>query len=357
MIQCLRNATWRLQAVKGHFPQFDEWYEPWQNRMRDEPRLSWLNDARIEITKRTGLISESYAAVSVIDSYLHAPVTIFQFPVELSTSELVELAVESLPLENREYKTIEIRRRWISPDFPDEELLMILSKCLVFLRDIVTDAMRELLHLRESVWDFDSALEVDPSEIPRLVLADSLSEVERVEYSMKRDVSRHDLEERYGVNYDTLKKPSDLVSKAKFYHDQARMVFMVDGFHVGMFIMTRGEGEGEIMMFAPEDKRDKFLFARQVADKVLEKRYDMVVLQSESWLAALPENPSEYVEVSEIVDRREVLGTWLESSDGTRIAYMSGILRDGDTISLADAIELKAPSTLFEPIRRSWRMF
>lgn len=359
MIQCLRNATWRLQAVKNRFANFDDWYQPWQETMGANPKLRWLNDARIDITKKTGLISESYAAVSVIESFLESPIYILRLPADLSTSELVNQTVDQLPQEDRQYKAIEIRRRWISPDFPTEELLTVLSECLTHLFEVLQDAERVLLNysdeegLQSQTLSAFFELKADPSEIPLLINADSLAEIRHATYPVKSDIPISVLKEKYGTNYED-RPPEDPREKARFLHHEARRVFKTDGFHAGMFILSGGDGEGEIMMFAPADKREKFLIARRLADVVKANQYDLVVLISESWMVSLPENPGAYVEVEPMEGKREILGTWMESREGDRIAFASEILRDGDSISLGEVMTLTAPSNVFEPVRHVW---
>lgn len=360
MIQCLRNATWRLQAVKSRFPDFEDWYSPWQEKMRANPRLTWLNDARIDITKKTGLISESYAAVSVIDSYLNAPLHIIRLPVDLSTSELVRQTVDKLPPEDRQYKTLEIRRRWISPDFPSDELLSLLGECLTYLVDLIKDAEAVLVaganHGSSTSQSLDdlSALDVDPSEILLLVTADSLTEIRHATFPVKENIPIEVLKEKYGFDYESLKTPLDPFEKAIFFHNQAMQVFRTDGFHAGMFLLFGGQDKGEIMMFAPEDKRAKFLLARRLADTVKSKNYDLVILICESWFVQAPDDLSGYVEVEQIEGRRESLGTWMESCNGERIAYACEIIRTNGQATLGELMTITAPSMLLEPTRRVW---
>src|SRR5215470_19431517 len=51
-IQALRNITFVTQSEKHAFKDFDSWYAPWQERMKAEPRLRWLRDARNTVVKQ-----------------------------------------------------------------------------------------------------------------------------------------------------------------------------------------------------------------------------------------------------------------------------------------------------------------
>jgi hypothetical protein len=46
-IQALRSVTLMLQNEKAVFPDFDEWYGPWQQKLKDDTLSKWLNDARV----------------------------------------------------------------------------------------------------------------------------------------------------------------------------------------------------------------------------------------------------------------------------------------------------------------------
>src|SRR5664279_3760262 len=64
-IQDLRNVTFALQGEKRAVPDFDNWYRPWQDRMKADPVLKWLVDARNTVVKRGDLETASTAKLSV----------------------------------------------------------------------------------------------------------------------------------------------------------------------------------------------------------------------------------------------------------------------------------------------------
>lgn len=45
-IQELRNVTFVLQNNKQGIENFDDWYNPWQDKMRKNQSLKWLVSAR-----------------------------------------------------------------------------------------------------------------------------------------------------------------------------------------------------------------------------------------------------------------------------------------------------------------------
>lgn len=51
-IQALRNVTFALQNEKHKIPDFGTWYAEWQTRLKDDPMMRWLCDARTEIVHK-----------------------------------------------------------------------------------------------------------------------------------------------------------------------------------------------------------------------------------------------------------------------------------------------------------------
>src|SRR6476620_4755237 len=54
-IQTLRTVTFILQSNKRLIPDFEAWYSPWQDRMKADPLLRWMVDARNKIEKQGDL--------------------------------------------------------------------------------------------------------------------------------------------------------------------------------------------------------------------------------------------------------------------------------------------------------------
>ena len=64
-IQASRNVTFVLQKQKEQLLGFDEWYTPWQNRMRNDPILKELHNARNIIVKEADLKLKSRAVAKI----------------------------------------------------------------------------------------------------------------------------------------------------------------------------------------------------------------------------------------------------------------------------------------------------
>jgi len=360
LVQDLRNVTFRLQSVKSKIDGFDAWYEPRQNEMREDEVLRWLNDARIEIVKKTGLLASSFAQVSVIDSYLEAPTFVTQLPVDLSTEELVNQTISTFPPAIRQHLTLEIRRRWEAPSLPGVELLFALAHCYVSLYELIEAVASELFGqdgpvagLFMSGDDWEEIL-VDASERFIQVKADSGEQIKVATREIEEIPDLETASAHYGIEFASIAFPPDTIERAKASHERARAIFNVDGYHVLLAILSDSEGHQQIIPLEVNDKRDKFLAMRRIAELAVEGDFDLVVVTGESWLAAIEETPKAYIELSEIEDKREALTTWAESKDGRSIGLASMIGRNDHGVTLDEMIVVNSPAVLLDPIRRAW---
>ena len=360
LVQDLRNVTFRLQSVKSQINGFDAWYEMRQREMRGDEVLRWLNDARIEIVKKSGLRSSSFARVSVIDSYLEPPTFSTQLPVDLSTEELVAQTIAVLPPRIRQHLTLEIRRRWEAPSLPGLELLFALAHCYVFLYELIEDVVKELLGMDQPIlgllmtgeeWE---ELLIDASERFIQVKADTGEQIEVTDRTVEDMPDLENASTHYGIDLAATPYPSDAMERARTSHDRARAIFDVDGFHVLLAIISDSGGNQKIVVLNVEDKRDKFLAMRRVAVLAVEGDFDLVIVTGESWLAPAVDAPEDYADLSQFDNRREALVTWAESKDGRSVGFASVIDRNEAEVTLGEVMVISSPTSLLDPVRRAW---
>jgi hypothetical protein len=146
-IQTLRTVTWRLQNHKALFNDFDAWYNPWQEKLRADPLMKWLHDARTTIEHRGDLEFHSFVRAEVLASYLESEVPRMEVPARLfaGPAELLK-TIPKEALENHVLKNgmLRIQRRWVENNLPDHELLDALAIAYGKIKEIVHDAHREL---------------------------------------------------------------------------------------------------------------------------------------------------------------------------------------------------------------------
>jgi len=360
LVQDLRNVTFRLQSVKSSIDGFDAWYGSHQDQIREDEVLRWLNNARVEIVKKTGLRSSSFARVSVIDSYLEAPTVVTQLPVDLSTEELVGQTISALPPAIRQHLTLEIRRRWEAPSLPGLELLFALAHCYVSLYGLIEAVAYELLGEDEPIAgllmtsDDWAELLVDASERIIQIKADTGEQIEVAAREVDEMPNLETASSHYGIDLASTLFPLDAMDRANASHERARAIFNVDGCHVLLAILSDSGGRQQIIALELNDKRDKFLAMRRIAEQVVEGDFDLVVVTGESWLAPAMETPQAHLDLSKVEDKREALITWAESKDGRAVGFASMINRHENGVTLDEAIVVHTPVVLLDSIRRAW---
>jgi len=79
-IQAFRSVTWVLQNQKRKVDGFDQWYAGWQQKMREDPILRWLVEARNKIEKQGDLETRSMLKLTFSSAWTDAPAIEKQLP-------------------------------------------------------------------------------------------------------------------------------------------------------------------------------------------------------------------------------------------------------------------------------------
>lgn len=141
-IQALRNLTFALQFEKSVFNNFDSWYCVWQDIMKNDPILKWLNSARVEIVHQKDLEKKSIARVTVLGYYeifkgdINFPIDIPDYMVAFY---LFEKGYVDKEIIQRDY-ALKVERRWVLESLPDHEVLDALAYCYGFMYRLLREA-------------------------------------------------------------------------------------------------------------------------------------------------------------------------------------------------------------------------
>jgi len=123
LIVTLRQVTWMLQRQKDKITDFAPWYKKWQDRMKTDPLMNWLNDARTQIEHLGDLDLASTATVSVIASWMDGPYSQFEIPPHVGPERIAaDIQTADLPDQVRKEGLLKVERRWVSSDLPEHEL-------------------------------------------------------------------------------------------------------------------------------------------------------------------------------------------------------------------------------------------
>lgn len=78
-----------LQNKKEKIADFDAWYEEgWRKRMKADPIMAWLNDARTKVEHIGDLDLASTAVVTVIANWIDGPYAVFEVPPHVVQKKL-----------------------------------------------------------------------------------------------------------------------------------------------------------------------------------------------------------------------------------------------------------------------------
>jgi hypothetical protein len=142
-LESLRSVTWVLQKEHQAVEGFKEWYESWQERMRNDPIMRWLVEARNKVIKQGELEARSTARATIRSYDDHAILELEVSPIAETQMIAADIATNRLSLLPPQLKSsafLTVERRWVVEDLPDHEVLEALSHCYGVLSQIVAEA-------------------------------------------------------------------------------------------------------------------------------------------------------------------------------------------------------------------------
>lgn len=368
-IQELRNVTFVLQANKREIPGFDAWYGPWQEKMRANPSLCWLVDARNYIVKRGDLELLSKLRIEVIGSYLAGEVAIFEedYNPNLTNAEIYSKTVSlGLPVEVFENSYVKLQRRWVDKNYPDHELGELLSECWSAVSELLFDAPNS---------DLPSGREQGKPRLPpcmhehlqmRVILMKVSGETLEPAMISSESVSidhdkRAEMQEKYGDtplfrSMDDSERFSERSFKGQceFIFEQAKAVLRKDGYHVHLAMIFVQNKIAQLIEIRNEDQADKYVTMRDLASTMERIGADAVIMVSEAWSAPFdPANP--YRGAADAPSRQEGLMLAGATIQGEAYCFMAPFFRKDGDISFGDEAVVDAKNmNAIQPILAMW---
>lgn len=361
LIQAERTVTWLVQKAFKHAPGFEEWYGPWQQRLRDDVVMTWLVEARNRIEKQGDLEMRSTARVSIVASWLEAPFTEFDvFPL-IGPAEIAARVREGqIPDELRREGTIRVERRWVTESLPNLELLEACAHGFGVLNEIVSEAESEFLGMwpnghpsgrpacmiagveaRTARLRIDSGVIIAFEAVPEVIDEDKLRQVE----------------ERYGEMFRDVRQTGDtLLDRVRWHHEVGRRMMEIDGGHRTIGKLYRSGQSIGIVGLDAEDQHAKYALLELFAADAAGKAADEVILSSEAWMAhELPSGDERSaLRAGQRWDKGEAFVTYGMSRAGDVIALISVVERENGKLVLSDPTEQKVMPNVLLPIRRAW---
>lgn len=372
-IQTLRTVSFILQSNKRIFTNFDPWYETWQSKLRADPLMRWMVDARNKIEKQGDLETHSFVRAEIIASYyedgpsIEVPADLFQSPEELIDS------IETEELKKHIFKDgiLRIQRRWVENSLPDYELLDAVGIAYGKIAELVADAHRELGLEPPSTMvgnvDHTSGRESRGGRLPCMIghgdarshdiwLATGQTmklKQEKVEIDL---AEKEQAAKRYGLDPKEM-FPSPALGPESLLNDlfaTARKMFTIDGHHITIAFLLKGTAIVSMATLNLEEHGEKYLAMRNLANEVIKKGADAAIIIGEVWSARFDaSNP--YRRAVDSPEKNEFLTGTIVSKHGDPLQLSAQIVRDNNIVTLAETQSFRNQAQIaFAPIYTAW---
>jgi hypothetical protein len=347
-IQSLRSVTFILQSNKHRIPTFQHWYQEWQDRLRSDPLMRWMVDARNRIEKQGDLETHSYIRAEIIASYLgggpvvEVPAQLFAGPQALISS----IPSSQLGEHIRQTGTLRIQRRWVENTLPEHELLDAVAIGYGRIAELVRDAHREIgISLPQT------ATSARAGRLPCMIgHADSrtlnidLADNERREFvseDVPIDIKKAEEDiRRYGLAPEQIFGGSvDYESTLESLFKSARQMTEHDGHHISVFVIFKDGLPIKIVQNEPETHGRKYLFMRKFADDVTKIDGDAVIMIAEAWVAQY--------------DAAKPFGRAVDSPDRWEALSATLVRRIGEPVNLAAKFDRRGKQLVLEETQRT----
>jgi hypothetical protein len=371
-IQTLRTVTFLLQNKKEDIPDFEAWYGPWQDRLRADPLMCWMRNARNKIEKQGDLEANSFIRAEIIASYLDAgprielPADLFDAPGAL-IERIPAGAVREHIVKNG---ILRIQRRWVENTLPDFELLDAVAIAYGRINKLVHDAHRQM-GLEPATTNLETGQQyaegAREGRLPCMIgHADArsfdinLAHAGLVKFEeTRRTVGRTDVKkivERYGGLPTRMFGPKGASEEeiASSLFANAQKLFLKDGYHISIFFLFKKRSLVKLFEVRSENRAQKYLLMRRVASEVTRHGADAVVHLGEVWTAPADSlKPYQFAVDSPV--REEALEATLVRKHGDPINFVAPIHRTPEGVKLGETDVIRDPALFsFAPVYEAW---
>lgn len=369
-IQALRNFTLTIQANKSSIPNFEAWYKPWQERMKNDTYLKWLAETRTSVVHKDILATTSNATVLLINDHTER-ITTKHFDILASTKVLIKNGVDFADKRpDMRHATGIIERHYLfSIENKNKNALDVLSAGLAFMKILHGD-LASYIHGNKVITGKLPRIHdkfvypADKLKITFKLRDGSVLNEERVSLSREEMVKTRDLaKERYGrltPKHDLNSEDKREVLRAHF--EIAKTIFKKDGHHITTVQLKSPKGS---YMITPifRDRAEKMLFIEKLAKEVRDEKICEIILTTESWLLNDVKKALKQIragkEVGALRNKLEVLEIFYLDNKGCLLVLSAPIIRAKESGSVKlgrGIIENIDPETyhLFYPVFNAW---
>lgn len=372
-IQTLRTVTFILQSNKHLFSNFDDWYDQWQNKLRADPLMRWMVDARNKIEKQGDLEMHSFVRAEIMASYYDdgpredVPAELFQSPAEL----ISRISSGAYKMHAFKDGILRVQRRWVENTLPDYELLDAVGIAYGKLAELVDDAHIQLgLSAPSTMAGEEDHSEGRAARNGRLPCMIGHSEIrshniwlatgQTLELEQKQVKFDRDTAEIAAKKYNldpkeiappTISAPEELLDSL---FATGRKMITAAGYHDTIAFLLHGKRVTKILQLALQEHGEKYLVFRNLAYEVTRCGADGVILIGEIWMAPF-DSSQPYRRAADAPEKAEYLSATLVTKTGEPLQRQAKISRSGEVLSLGETetVENKAP-IIFSPIYAAW---
>lgn len=371
-IQVLRSFSWILQKSKSEFASFSRWYKEWQNRMRADPVLKWLVQARNVIVKEGDLVTHSKVRLAIVKSWFGVPSIEVEVPPTSKTEDITRIGAR---VARESFCTdaglLRVERRWIDSQLSSHELLEALAHVFEVLSEVLFDAHQSLLTPAvASCCSWYTKRISLKSKLPSCMLAQEWDRTTWIDLrtgegltpttDILRPTEGH--LKTAAMRYPGLKDRSRELRVAKSLEEEAATMFhfaktalRTDGYHLPIAILGLPDGSKTIRVLAMTDRSAVLLLFRQLATHIEKVGATSVIVINEMWMSKLGNGrPPHYP--SDDPDRREVLQLVAADVSGETYTHMVLFHKDkSGKVHLGEQFVSKDDSPSFlAPVSAVW---
>lgn len=293
-LQTSRTVTFIIQKHKASIPDFDSWYRPLVLGWASDEVMEWAKDSRNAIEKEGDLELHSTLELTLFFSYLVEQdlklATGREELLQAGAKRLVRVAQKRLPSHVISSSAIKIERVWIANSLPNLELLQALSYVYTTLYRACQGLASHLRGEIERTIPDPTALYA-AREINRRVCYVKLSDLKTYYQKMERIRADSDFRPPATMSdaiYELRERISQANSSEKLHAALAEMAertFKHDGYHIPMlFLYDKDFKSIDGMSVHWSDQAEKFIFWRNVADRVVANRATIIATIGEAWV-------------------------------------------------------------------------
>jgi hypothetical protein len=333
-----------LQSEKSQFNDFESWYLPWQEKLKNDKHAQWLKDARTLVVHQGALTAASHFNVRFLT---YDTIEVVSLLSEKDLSVLTVLGRDDFRtvvtrlrkvMEGQGDAVLAIERCWSTPGLMGAELLEVLGSQYGLLAEMVLDAHVHLGHL-----DCTSAPNhtSDDSDFPahhghsHLLSCMMRSQASRTDFFtlsklepmtgasrslLLPPVSLSEIEWRYQFTDADKMKTFDALDPLTIYNNlvySSKKMLRKDRSLARIMQLRDGRGQWSGHMIMTRNRVEKYLMMHLLAQKVREEGCDALLEVGESWIVPQDSMKAVFMDtVLDVQDKQECIFIHLATRDG-----------------------------------------